>query len=130
MFWMILTIFITGLIVGFLFELSYKSIKNKKIIIPIWAGYPLYGFTALFLYLIYLLNLNPIIMSVLIIFFTTGIEFLIGFLYLKFTGRYPWNYKEQKWNYKGLICPLFSFFWLLISLTCYYLLLPQVLKIF
>jgi len=124
-----LTILFCGLIMGFLVELIFRSIKNKKITKPLFINYQMYGLSGLFLFLLYNLQINILFKIILMVLFTTGIEFITGYLYLKIKNKYLWKYKH-KFNYKKLICPLFSFYWLCVSLFAYYFIIPQILKIF
>lgn len=125
----ILVIFISGLISGWILEFIFRSIKNKKIARPSFFSLQMYGFTALFFYLLYVININIVFKIVLIIIFTTLIEFLFGFILLKYKNIRLWDYSKKKFNYKGIICPLFSFFWLLVSLVYYFWILPFLIKI-
>lgn len=46
----------------------------------------------------------------------TFIELVLGYLLLHVFNIRMWDYSDQLFNYKGYICPLFSFIWLFISL--------------
>lgn len=46
----------------------------------------------------------------------TFMELASGILLLR-NGIRMWDYSEQLWNYRGLICPLFSFLWFLLSIA-------------
>jgi len=125
----LLIILITGLIGGFILEFIFKSVKTRKLARPKFANLQMYGLTALFLYFLYILNINIIFKILLMIIFTTAIEFITGFILLKYKNTRLWDYSKHKFNYKGIICPLFSFFWLMVSLIFYYLVLPFLLNI-
>jgi uncharacterized membrane protein len=112
---------------GYFLELIYRSIKQKKLIRPLFINLQMYGLTAGFLSLIYFLDITLILRVLFILVFTTGIEFLVGYGYLKFKKIRLWNYSDQFLNYQGLICPIFSFYWLLISLFYFYLIIPLVI---
>lgn len=124
----LLIILISGLIIGFVAELTFRSLKNKKIIIPNFYSLILYTLTALFLYAIYELKIIFFIKIILIVIFTTGLEFLLGYWLKKYKNIILWEYFRHRFNYQGLICPLFSFYWLLLSLGYYYFILPALLK--
>ena len=130
---MILQVFINyliGLVIGYFLELIYRSIKQKELIRPLFINLQMYGLTAAFLSLIYFLDVTLILRVLFILFFTTGIEFLVGYSYLKFKKIRLWDYLDQSFNYQGLICPLFSLYWLLISLLYFYLITPFFVNIF
>lgn len=116
--------FFIGIMVGFLLELFYRSVRNKKIIIPKFVNFQMYGLTGAFLVFIYFLDLQLIIKLVLIFIFPTLVEFITGYLYLKIKGVYLWDYSNNLYNFKKLICPLFSFYWFIIAIVYYYLLIP------
>ncbi len=125
----LLIILITGLVGGFILEFVFRSIRIKKIVKPKFASLQMYGLTALFLYFLYIINIHIIFKVLLIIVFTTVIELITGFILLKYKNTRLWDYSKQKFNYRGIVCLLFSFFWLIISLSFYYLVLPALLKI-
>lgn len=125
----IISNFFIGILAGFVFEFVYRSIENRKIVIPKLVDLQMYGLTGAFLVFIYYLDIKLIYKLVLMFVIPTCIEFLTGYLYLKIKKVYLWTYFEEKYNFMGLICPLFSFFWFLISLVYYFLLLPFVLNI-
>ncbi len=56
----------------------------------------------------------------------TLIEFLTGIWFLKTQHVRLWDYTARKGNIKGVICPLFSFFWALIGAFYYFILHPHV----
>ncbi len=57
----------------------------------------------------------------------TAIEYLSGLLALKWLKVRLWDYREERWNVDGLICPKFSFFWALLSAGYYFLIHPHIL---
>ena len=122
-------ILITGLIGGFILEFLFRSIRIKKLVKPKFVSLQMYGLTALFLYFLYIINIHIVVKVLLIIVFTTVIELITGFILLKYKNTRLWDYSKQKFNYRGIICPLFSFFWLIVSLLFYYLVLPFLIKI-
>ncbi len=126
---MILQIFINyfiGLIIGYFLELTYRSIKQKKLIRPRFINLQMYGLTGGFLSFIYFLDVVLIWKILFILVFTTGIEFLVGYSYLTFKKIRLWDYSDESLNYKGIICPLFSFYWLLIALFYFFLITPLI----
>jgi uncharacterized membrane protein len=120
--------FISGLLVGYLLELLYTSVKLRKIIWPVFVNYQMYGLTAVFLYNLYFFIIPPVFKILLIIIFTTVLEFIVGYSSLRTKKVRLWNYSNHAFNYKGIICPLFSFYWLVISLSYYYLVLPFIIN--
>ena len=118
---MLLINFGLGLFVGYLAELSYRFKLEKRYIKPLFINLQMYGFSAAFLYFIYSHKISLMGLILLALLFTTGIEFITGYSYLKIKGVRLWNYFDENLNYKGLICLRFSLYWLLIFLVYYFL---------
>jgi len=123
MFLQIIVNFIIGLAGGFILEFSYRSIQAKKVIIPKFINYQMYGLTCAFLFYIYFLNISFVYKLVLMFVFPTLVEFITGYLYVKTKGIYLWDYSKEILNYKGLICIRFSLLWFILSFVYYYLIL-------
>lgn len=69
-----------------------------------------------------------IILKILIIGLSmTLIEFVIGVICLKFLKIRLWDYSKQKGNIMGVICPLYSFIWLVIGSLYYFLINPFII---
>ena len=117
---------VIGYLAGWILEFSYRSYESKKFIKPLFIDCQMYALIGAFLYVLYFWDIFMIYKIILIIFFTTYIEFLTGYLALKFKKVRLWDYSEEFMNYEGLICPRFSFYWLVISLLCYYFLIPLI----
>lgn len=122
-----------GSIFGWIIELTYVSIVDKKRLIN--PGFlsgpyiPIYGFSFSFLYIISSINMDLFLRIPIFVLGVTLVEFLGGLLFLKIFKLRLWNYKNRKFNILGLICPLFSFYWLLISLFFYFVLYPGANKL-
>lgn len=56
----------------------------------------------------------------------TALEYLAGILLLQYYHVRLWDYSRRPGNIQGLICPLFTFFWMLLGAAYYYLLNPYV----
>ena len=125
----ILLILLSSLFIGSLVETSYRSLKKKRIVIL--SGYSLimYVATAVFLYLLYSVQVHILFKIILMIIFTTSIEFLVGYLLKKYKNLSLWNYSNRRLNYRGIICPRFSVYWLLISLLYYFIVIPFLIKL-
>ncbi len=59
----------------------------------------------------------------------TVIEYIGGIALLKFFGLRLWDYRGQKGNIQGVICPLFSFFWAVLGAVYYFLLHPGAMRL-
>lgn len=58
----------------------------------------------------------------------TAIEYIAGILSLKVAKMRLWDYSEQWGNVQGIICPLFSLIWAVISILYFYFLHPHILQ--
>lgn len=91
---------------------------------------PIYGFGGIILYAIWsvsitnILVIDLIILSLVSTIVLTGIEFIGGYIALKYYNNRLWDYSKYKYNYKGLICPLFSLLWFVFSILFYFLIMP------
>lgn len=59
----------------------------------------------------------------------TGIEYLMGLLSIHVMGIRLWDYSRRWGNIQGIICPLFTFFWGVLSAVYYFLLFPRLLRL-
>lgn len=58
------------------------------------------------------------------------LEFLAGLIFVKGFKVKLWDYSNMKGNILGIVCPVFSFIWLIASVFYYYALSPFVLALF
>ena len=59
----------------------------------------------------------------------TLIEYLVGLLSIHVMGIRLWDYSHCWGNIQGIICPLFTFFWGVLSALYYFLLYPRLLHL-
>lgn len=59
----------------------------------------------------------------------TLIEYLVGLLSIHVMGIRLWDYSRCWGNVQGIICPLFTFFWGVLSAVYYFLLYPKLLHL-
>ena len=130
MFIQIILNFFIGILIGVLLEFSFRSIEEKKLITPKLIDCQMYGLIAAFLTILYFLQISLVSKLILMFIIPTLIEFTTGYLYLKIKKIHLWDYREEKYNFMGLICPLFSFFWFIISVLYYFLFLRFVINLF
>lgn len=124
-------VFIVGCSLGWLLELFFRRIVHKKWINPgflVGPCLPLYGTGLTFLYLVSSINLSfissEIVRAVVVILLLgilmTLVEYITGLVFIKKMKVKLWDYSSRPGNIQGIICPLFSFFWLVIA-AIYYL---------
>lgn len=132
-------LFITGSMLGWVTEVLFRRFCSaKKWINPgfLTGPYlPLYGFGIVGLFALSFLPINTgykwlndlliiLIMGVVM----TGIEYIAGLIFIKGMKIKLWDYSDRKGNIQGIICPLFSFFWLLVSAFYYYVINPYAIN--
>ena len=96
---------------------------------------PLYGFGLCILFLLALLgerwNVNTaggrILLFAAMALSMTVIEYIAGIVSLKVLHVRLWDYSRRWGNIQGLVCPLFSFFWAVISAVYYFCVHPYIL---
>ncbi len=125
----VLYLFIFGSFAGWLIEFCFRNIVHKpdKLINPGFLNgpyLPLYGTGVIILYLICSLDLHTIYKLLLIAASMTFIELVTGLFFIKYYNVKLWDYSNKKFNYKGVICPQYSFFWTVLGAAFYYLIYP------
>jgi len=124
-----LFIFITGATLGWVLEVFYRryfGMAQRWINPGFLSGpfLPLYGTGVCLLYIISEFQLPMGVRVLLFAIVTTGIEYLTGLFFLKFYNTKLWDYEKLKFNIQGLVAPLYTFFWTLLSLFFYYVMYP------
>lgn len=138
-------LFFIGSMCGWMLELIFRRYfstvnRDKKWINPgfcLGPYCPIYGFGLCLLFLICrLINYmslsstavnNVLIISIMGICITL-LEYIAGFCLLKFMNLRLWDYSNNKWNIKGIICPLFSLGWTILGAVYYFLIDPYILN--
>ncbi len=124
-------LFFTGSIAGWCVEVVFRRLFTaKKWINPgfLTGPYlPLYGFGTVGLFGISLIPINTgmgWLDAVLIIFIMgvamTLIEYIAGLIFIKGMKIKLWDYSNRWGNIQGIICPLFSLFWLIAGAVFYF----------
>lgn len=135
-------LFYIGSIFGWILELLYRSLiinKGKKWINPgfLTGPYlPIYGFGLCTLYLMCKIDLsfipNIILQKILLIFLVTlamtAIEYIVGIIFVKIMKVKLWDYSGMWGNIQGIICPLYSLFWGILSVIYYFGINPHIIN--
>lgn len=123
-------LFISGSFIGYVIEVFFRRfVSAKRWVNPGFLTgpcLPLYGFVLLFLFYssIGLKQLSfagwPVWLkdTIIILIFGLGmtlIEYIAGLIFIKGLKVKLWDYSNIKGNIQGIICPLFSIFWLIIG---------------
>ena len=133
-------LFYMGSLTGWVLELFYRRFfsQHKWVNPGFLSGpyLPIYGLGLIVLYLIASFGENLsientylrhgilfLIMAVCM----TLIELVAGEICLHYFRVRLWDYSDNFANYKGLICPRYSFFWSLLGAVYYFLIHPHIL---
>ncbi len=108
-------------VLGWIIEVLYRSSVNRRFVNPGLLKGPyliLYGTGGIVLCgLVSLFGHVNIIFKVLIYaVVTTGLEFFSGMVALRLFNKKLWDYSDNRFNYKGLICLKFSIYWTIMAL--------------
>lgn len=128
-------LFMIGMVIGWIIEVFYRHFKDPKsrwvnpgFCVGPWL--PVYGFGLTIIYLItwieYVLPqdnqiLNKISLFMVMSICMTIVELIAGLIMKKVFHMELWDYSKEWLNYKGLICPKYSFFWMLLAAVYYFL---------
>lgn len=123
----LLLLFIIGSTFGYILELFFRRfVSYKRWINPgflVGPYIPLYGVSLVSLYLGCLLldkipisniYIKEILIIVILTIIVTLIELFTGVLFSQVFHVKLWDYSNRKGNIMGAICPLFSFFWMIL----------------
>ncbi|MBP9711496.1 MAG: hypothetical protein KBD55_00490 [Candidatus Pacebacteria bacterium] len=115
-----------GVLVGFILEFVYRSQQAKKIVWPEFINIFMYGIVGVCLVLLYYSHLNLWLELILLLIIPSLIEFLTGYIYLKFKGIYLWDYSQEFLNFRSIICMKFSLAWFVLAALYYYFIFPKI----
>ncbi len=131
-------LFFAGSVLGWCLEVLFRRFFTaKRWINPgfLTGPYlPLYGFGLAGLYAITLIPIDTgswwgdaiayiVIMWAAMIL----IEYIAGLIFIKGLKIKLWDYSNRWGNIQGIICPLFSFFWLIVAVIYYFVIDPYVI---
>ena len=125
-------LFFVGSVLGWCIEVVFRRLFTaKKWINPgfLTGPYlPLYGFGVVGLFGISRIPLNTgmVWLDALLIILIMGvtmtlIEYIAGLIFIKGMKIKLWDYSNRWGNIQGIICPLFSLFWLIAGAAFYFL---------
>lgn len=129
------TLFVVGSLLGWIIEFFFRRfVSQKKWVNPgfLMGPYlPIYGFGVIILYGVSNISFGiqsqawDIVVRIFIIGVgMTLVEFIAGLIFIKALKIKLWDYSNRKGNIMGIICPLFSFLWLIVGSLYYFLLNP------
>lgn len=137
-------LFFIGSLVGWFLELIYRRFfsdtnPERKWINPgflVGPYLPLYGFSLCALFLLANINvsfihnktLRQIILFLIMAFIVTCIEYIAGLIFIKGMKIKLWDYTNEWGNIQGIICPKYTFYWILLSAVYYFAIHQNILK--
>lgn len=137
-------LFFIGSLVGWLIEVVFRrffSANNpqRKWINPgflVGPYIPLYGFSLVTLFLfswipvgfIHNQMFQKLVLFALMAIAVTALEYLAGLIFIKGMSIKLWDYSKEWGNIKGIICPKFSAYWMILSAIYYFLIHPHIIS--
>lgn len=137
-------LFFIGSIIGWCIETVFRRFTRsntlRKWINPgflIGPYLPLYGFGLCTLYLLaqvetFLPFSNVVLSKVAVILLMgislTALELIAGLIFVKKMNVKLWDYSDKPFNYQGIICPEFTFYWIVLAVVYYILIHPHILS--
>ena len=125
-------LFYIGSSFGWVLELFFRRIVSKKWMNPgfLTGPYlPIYGVGLCMLFLLSLVDMsfveNPVLQNLVIVIFLgiilTFLEYIAGLIFIKGMNVKLWDYYNMWGNVRGIICPVYTFFWCILGGIYYFL---------
>lgn len=126
-------IFLTGCLVGWVYEEIFYwivegALQNRGVLYGPWL--PIYGIGALGIYALKPLKQHPVLLFLLCVTVTGVVEYVIGYVGIRFLDLRLWDYRELFLNIDGIICFRSVVSFGLLGLVFHYLLEPMGEKLF
>lgn len=126
-------IFLTGCLVGWIYEeifywITEGMLRNRGILYGPWL--PIYGMGALGIYALKPLKQYPMLLFLLCVAVTGVVEYIIGYVGIRFFGLRLWDYRGLLLNIDGIICLRSVVSFGVLGLVFHYLLEPMGEKLF
>lgn len=141
MFLILTFLFAVGGVSGWTLEVFYRRfISQKHWVNPGFLTgpcLPLYGESLCVLYLLAQLEsripienttLRKAVLFMIMAAAITLLEFAVGIIMIRTTHVRLWDYSDLPGNVLGVICPMYSFFWMVLSAAYYFLIHPHILE--
>ena len=100
-------IFLTGCLVGWIYEeifywITEGLLHNRGILYGPWL--PIYGIGALGIYAMKPVRKHPVLLFFLCAIVAGIVEYIIGYIGIRYFGMRLWDYRGLLWNIDGIIC--------------------------
>ena len=130
LFLIIVFIFFLGSTFGYILEFFWRRLYHGKWVNPgflVGPYLPIYGFSLAFMTGMHIWfeshQILPIYQVIIMGLSITLLELVAGLIFLK-QGVRLWDYRDRKFNFKGVICPLFTMIWIIMG-AVYYLFISE-----
>lgn len=125
-------IFLTGCLVGWVYEeifywITEGLLRNRGVLYGPWL--PIYGLGAMAIYAMKPLKKHPLLLFLLCVGATGVVEYLIGYVGIRFFGLRLWDYRGLFLNLNGIICFRSVVSFGIMGLAFHYLLEPAAEKL-
>ena len=125
-------IFLIGCVTGWIYEeifywITEGMLRNRGILYGPWL--PIYGIGALGIYAMKPVKKHPVLLFVLCAVISGVVEYIIGYVSLRFFGMRLWDYRGLLWNLDGIICFRSVMSFAILGIVFHYLLEPRVEKL-
>lgn len=144
-FFLVLTfLFFIGSLIGWSLEVFWRRFFSKNNPDRKWINpgfltgpyLPLYGLSLCVLFTLSFINVSFVkeifiqkaLLFVLMAMCITLMEYVAGIIFIKGMKIKLWDYSNCWGNIKGIICPQYSFYWIILSAVYYFFIHPQVLE--
>ena len=144
-FFLVLTYLIfIGSLIGWSLEVFWRRFFSKNNPDRKWINpgflkgpyLPLYGLSLCVLFTLSFINVSFVkeifiqkaLLFVLMAMCITLMEYVAGIIFIKGMKIKLWDYSNCWGNIKGIICPQYSFYWIILSAVYYFFIHPQVLE--
>ena len=138
-------LFALGSMIGWVLEFFYRKFFDPVNVERKWLNpgfltgpyLPLYGFALLLLFWLrrierFLPIENDIarkaVLFLIMAAFITALEYFTGLIFIVKLKIMLWDYTQFRGNIKGIICPMYSFFWLVLSFGYVFVLDPTITR--
>lgn len=138
-------LFFCGSLIGWVIEFFFRKFFSSSNPEHKWVNpgflsgpyLPLYGFSLCILYILAGLeqyiaidntSLRKSLLFIIMALSITFVEYIAGLIFIKGMHVKLWDYSDMKFNIQGIICPLFTFFWWVLSAIYYFLIHHSVLS--
>ena len=100
-------LFLAGSVTGWLYEevfywITEGLLRNRGVLYGPWL--PIYGIGALGIYAMKPVKKHPVLLFVLCAMVTGIVEYIIGYIGIRYFDMRLWDYRGLLWNIDGIIC--------------------------